>query len=85
MDEQTRRILEMGQRALEFCKAHPDSSPGYNAAVARLEKLLARAEELRIEVEKEEAAVPIPSRSEAKGKVLPFRRPSQSDPTDPAA
>ena len=45
MDEKTRSILEMGQRTLDFCRAHPDSSPEYIATVARLEALLARAEE----------------------------------------
>jgi hypothetical protein len=40
----TRRKLEMARRVLEFSRQHPDTSPGYVAAVARLEKLLARAE-----------------------------------------
>lgn len=47
MDEMTRRKLEMGKRALEFCRAHPDTNPGYLAAVAQLERLMARAEELQ--------------------------------------
>ena len=34
----------MGTRALEFSRAHPDASPGYAAAVARLEERLARAD-----------------------------------------
>jgi hypothetical protein len=36
MDEKTRRILEMGQHALDFCNAHPDSNPEFMATVARL-------------------------------------------------
>jgi hypothetical protein len=59
MDEKTRRILEMGQRALEFCRAHPDSSPEYNATVASLEALLARAEEL----ERREKVIPFKKRA----------------------
>lgn len=35
----------MGRRALEFCRAHPDESPGYAAIVARLEERLARSTE----------------------------------------
>jgi hypothetical protein len=46
MDEEIRRKLEMGQRALGVCKAHPDSNPEYLAIVARLEALLVRAKEL---------------------------------------
>ena len=46
MDKRTRRNLEMGQRALEFCRAHPTTDPGYLALVARLERLMARAAEL---------------------------------------
>jgi len=49
MDEKTRRILEMGQRALDFCKAHPDSNPQFMATVARLEAALARAKELELQ------------------------------------
>jgi hypothetical protein len=49
MNEKTRRKLEMGRRALAFCRAHPESSPGYLALVARLEALLARAEELEMQ------------------------------------
>lgn len=41
-----RRIIEMGNRVLEFSRAHPDPSPGYSAALARLEKSLAEAEVL---------------------------------------
>jgi hypothetical protein len=42
----TRSKLEMGSRALEFSRAHPDGSPGYAAALAQLEEQLARAEQL---------------------------------------
>lgn len=47
MDDSTREKIEMGKRALAFCRAHPDSSPGYQVLVARLEALLARAELLQ--------------------------------------
>jgi hypothetical protein len=46
MQAQVRRKLEMGTRVLEFSRAHPDGSPGYTAAVTRLEERLARAEQL---------------------------------------
>ena len=36
----------MGTRALDFSRAHPDASPGYTAAVTRLEERLARAQQL---------------------------------------
>lgn len=36
----------MGWRALEFSRAHPDASPGYTAALARLEERLNRAKGL---------------------------------------
>lgn len=36
----------MGARALLFCRAHPEGSPGYAAALARLEERLRRADEL---------------------------------------
>ena len=49
MDERTRKNLVMGKRALDFCRAHPDSSPEYIAMVARLEMLLARAEQLELQ------------------------------------
>ena len=35
----------MGARALEFSRAHPDADPGYAAATAKLEQLVARASE----------------------------------------
>ena len=46
MNAKTRRKLEMGARALDFSRAHPDGSPGYAAALARLEDRLARADHL---------------------------------------
>jgi hypothetical protein len=46
MNAKSRRKIEMGTRALEFSRAHPDASPGYTAAVARLEERLARADQL---------------------------------------
>ena len=46
MNAKSRRRIEMGTRALDFSRAHPDASPGYTAAVTRLEERLARAEKL---------------------------------------
>ena len=46
MNAKTRNKLEMGFRALEFSRAHPDESPGYAAALARLEELLNRSTEV---------------------------------------
>jgi len=46
MDAKSRRKLEMATRALEFSRGHPDTSPGYIAAVTRLEERLARADQL---------------------------------------
>ena len=46
MNRLTRSRLEMGARALEFSKAHPDESPGYTGALTELEGLLARSEQL---------------------------------------
>src|SRR5688572_17087706 len=43
MDAHSRRRVEMGTRALEFSRAHPDSAPGASDVVARLEQLIARA------------------------------------------
>jgi hypothetical protein len=43
MNAQSRRRIEMGTRALEFSRAHPDSESGNAGVVARLEQLLARA------------------------------------------
>jgi hypothetical protein len=42
----SRRKIEMGARALEFSRAHPDGSPGYAAALTRLEDRLNRAEQV---------------------------------------
>jgi hypothetical protein len=83
MDEMTRRKLEMGRRALAFCRAHPDSSPEYVANVARLEALLARAEELEL-LEKNQRKSPGSPRG-SNGKVIPFERRTNGDPSDPAA
>jgi hypothetical protein len=44
MKAATRRTIEMATRALNFSRAHPDPSPGYTAALARLEKTLAQVE-----------------------------------------
>jgi hypothetical protein len=46
MNAKTRRKLEMGARALDFSRAHPDGSPGYGAALTRLEERLVRADQL---------------------------------------
>jgi hypothetical protein len=46
MKAKIRRKLEMGRRALEFGRAHPDTSPGYTAALTRLEERLGRADTL---------------------------------------
>ncbi|HEY9014724.1 MAG TPA: hypothetical protein VIM84_06650 [Gemmatimonadales bacterium] len=46
MKASIRRIIEMGNRVLAFSRAHPDPSPGYAAALARLEKGLAEADVL---------------------------------------
>jgi murein DD-endopeptidase MepM/ murein hydrolase activator NlpD len=46
MKKRTRSRLEMGVRALEFSRAHPDESAGYTAAVAELAALLTRSEQL---------------------------------------
>ena len=43
MDAHSRRRVEMGTRALEFSRAHPDSEPGTAEVTARLEQLIARA------------------------------------------
>jgi hypothetical protein len=85
MDERTRSKLEMGRRALAFCRAHPDSNPQWLAAVARLEALLARAEELEKQEEEELKLRRSAGGDDPNGKVIPFRKPSPGDPTDPAA
>jgi hypothetical protein len=46
MNIKARRKLEMGARALEFSRKHPDAGPGYDASVARLENRLNRAAQL---------------------------------------
>ena len=46
MNAKARRKIEMGTRALNFSRAHPDASPGYAAALSRLEERLARAEQV---------------------------------------
>jgi hypothetical protein len=43
MNAVSRRKIEMGTRALEFSRAHPDTDAGYQAAAVRLEQLVARA------------------------------------------
>jgi len=77
MDGETRRKLELGRRALEFARAHPDSNPHYVKAVARLEALLARAEQLEMEEKQRKLT--------EKGKVLHFAKRPKNDPTGPAA
>jgi hypothetical protein len=46
MNAKTRRKIEMAKRALDFSRAHPDASPGYTAALTRLEESVARADKL---------------------------------------
>ena len=46
MKAKSRRKIEMGRRALEFSRAHPDANPGYAISVARLEELLGQARDL---------------------------------------
>ena len=46
MNAKTRRKLEMGTRVLNFSRVHPDASPGYAAALSRLEERLTRAQDL---------------------------------------
>jgi hypothetical protein len=46
MNAKTRTKLDMGDRALNFSRAHPDASPGYTAALAGLEQRLAQAQQL---------------------------------------
>src|SRR5689334_7620990 len=46
MDAPSRRKMEMGRRALEFSRAHPDSEPGSDVLVARLDQLVARGNEI---------------------------------------
>lgn len=44
MNARVRRKIEMGRRALEFSRAHPDESAGYGAALARLDELVTRVD-----------------------------------------
>jgi hypothetical protein len=44
MKAATRRTIEMATRVLNFSLAHPDASPGYAVALARLQKTLAQVE-----------------------------------------
>jgi hypothetical protein len=46
MNARTRSKLDMGDRALNFSRAHPDASPGYAAALTGLEQRLTKAQEL---------------------------------------
>jgi hypothetical protein len=46
MNAKTRTKLDMGDRALNFSRAHPDASPGYAAALTGLEQRLTRAQQL---------------------------------------
>jgi hypothetical protein len=46
MNSHSRRRVEMGTRVLEFSRAHPDSEPGTATVVARLEQLVAGANEV---------------------------------------
>lgn len=46
MNAKTRTKLNMGDRALNFSRAHPNASPGYEATLTGLEQLLTRAEQL---------------------------------------
>jgi hypothetical protein len=46
MNAKTRSKLDMGDRALNFSRAHPDASPGYAAALTGLEQRLTKAREL---------------------------------------
>jgi hypothetical protein len=45
MNAESRRKIDMGTRALEFSRAHPDTESAMATTVARLEQLLARAAE----------------------------------------
>ena len=45
MNAVSRRKIEMGTRALEFSRAHPDADAGYGVAAAKLEQVVVRAQE----------------------------------------
>jgi hypothetical protein len=49
MNAKSRRKLEMGKRALEFSRAHPDQSVGYTAAVDRLADRLQVGDQLALQ------------------------------------
>ena len=55
MDAESRRKIEMGLRALEFSRAHPDADPGYTGTAGKLEQLVERAN--RAMTEQREASV----------------------------
>jgi hypothetical protein len=80
MDERTRRKIEIGKRTLAFCKAYPEPNPEFVAAVARLEALLARADQLESEEKTRRKRGPV-----AEAKIIPFRRRTEEGPPDPAA
>lgn len=46
MNADSRKKIEMGARALDFSRAHPDTEAGTTAVVAKLEQLVTRANEL---------------------------------------
>src|SRR6478736_2514918 len=46
MNAKSRRQIEMARRVLEFVRQHPDQSPAFVAAVARLQDRLNRAAQL---------------------------------------
>jgi hypothetical protein len=46
MNRTTRSRLEMGARALEFSRAHPDDSPGYSTVLSQLAEQLAISQQL---------------------------------------
>jgi hypothetical protein len=49
MDGRTRRIVELGKRVSSFFEAHADQVPGDLPPLARLNEILARAEQLMIQ------------------------------------
>ena len=57
MRRRTEIRLEMGQRALEFSRAHPSESPGYATALKQLEEQLALATQLADEQRRGQAEV----------------------------
>jgi hypothetical protein len=96
MDELTRRKLEMGRRVLDFCRAHPDSNPDFRAVVSRLEASLARADQLVMQEQQSLGKIRPTTKgkrklrrtidpSDSNGKIIPLRKESKGEPTDPAA